>query len=398
MGKERWSQRAVCCLLLMALMARNHAAVVDVKTKGAKGDGKTNDGPAIVDAWKAACAGPPPSSVLFPPGIYMAFPPIDLMGPCKGPIEFKATGATIKAPPELAKFKTDAWIWFTKVDSLTMTGGTYDGQGQETWKNNKCSTSGTCSLPSTIKLSFVKNALVKDVTSANAKFFHMFIVDCENTRLDHVTIDAPGNSVNTDGIHVGRVSGVNITDTNIKTGDDCISFGDGSKNVHVERVTCGPGHGISIGSLGRYPNEAPVAGIWIKNCTFTGTLNGVRIKTWPGGTPGTASDMHFDDIIMTNVGTPILIDQLYCPYSPCQKGPSKVKISNVSFRKIRGSSSTKIAIRLACSPGLPCDNVEVADINLTFKGPGGPATSECSSVKPKVVGQVVPPACPGGPK
>ncbi|KAL4555399.1 hypothetical protein LXL04_038017 [Taraxacum kok-saghyz] len=417
--------RAVIFVFLMALIEKNHAAVVNVKTKGAKGDGKSDDGPAIISAWKEACGGPPPSSVLFPAGTYFVAPPLHLKGPCKGPIEIKATGATIKAPPEVAKFKTEGWIEIEGVDKLTLTGGNYDGQGQATWKSNNCASTGVCKLPavstcvslklvnislisifnynnlicefssvlriSNIRLTNCKNAVVKDLTSTNSKFFHINILGCDNAKLDHVTINAPGTSLNTDGIHIGRLNGLNITNTNIKTGDDCISFGDGSKNVHIEKVTCGPGHGISIGSLGRWPNELPVQGIWIKNCTITGTNNGARIKSWPDGTPGTASDMHFEDIIMENVGNPILVDQEYCPSGKCKKGPSKTKLSNVTFRKIRGSSTTKVAVKLVCSPGT-CNNFEVADINL--QGPGGPATSECKNIKPKVVGKVVPPACP----
>ncbi|KAJ9536168.1 hypothetical protein OSB04_un000648 [Centaurea solstitialis] len=319
----------------------------------------------------------------------MVFPPIQFSGPCKGPVEIKAIGATIRAPPELARFKSDEWILFEHIDRLTMIGGTFDGQGHEAWKNPKCGDNDNCHLPVNLKFSLVKNSLLKDVTSLNSKFFHMSLHGCDNTNLDHITAVAPADSDNTDGVHIKHVNGLNITNSNIKTGDDCVSIGDGSKNVHLEKLTCGPGHGISIGSLGKYANEKPVQGIWVKNCTITGTSNGVRIKTWRNSPPGTATDIHFDDIIMNNVGNPILIDQEYCASRNCKKAgaPSKVKIWNVSFKKIRGTSATKVALKIACSQGIPCDNIEVSDINLTYKGAkeGGAAISECSNVKPKVI-------------
>lgn len=160
--------------------------------------------------------------------------------------------------------------------------------------------------------------MIRDITSRNSKFFHMNIIDSKNLTLQHVTIDAPENSLNTDGIHIGRSTGINITDANIKTGDDCVSLGDGSQHITVHKVTCGPGHGISVGSLGRYPNEQPVVGVTVTNCTLTNTMNGVRVKTWPASPNGVASDMHFEDIIMNNVGNPVLIDQEYCPYGQCK--------------------------------------------------------------------------------
>nr|POE81782.1 exopolygalacturonase [Quercus suber] len=209
---------------------------------------------------------------------------------------------------------------------------------------------------------------------------------------------APANSPNTDGIHVGRSSQITITNVDIVTGDDCISVGDGAQDIIVNQLTCGPGHGISIGSLGRYQNEEPVSGIRVTGATLSNTNNGVRIKTWPASTSGVASDIHFEDVVMNNVANPIIIDQNYCPNSQCSdESPSKVKISNVSFKKIRGTSSTKEAVNLICSKSAPCQQVVLSDIDLAYKGGGGLATSTCVNVQPTISGKQNPPALTCGP-
>ncbi|XP_022769949.1 polygalacturonase-like [Durio zibethinus] len=168
-----------------------------------------------------------------------------------------------------------------------------------------------------LRFNFVSNAMIQDITTKDSKQFNVNVLGCKNITFQHFTVSAPENSLNTDGIHIGRSDGVNVIDTDIKTGDDCVSIGDGSKNVVVQGVTCGPGHGISIGSLGKFQGEEPVSGIKVSKCTISNTMNGVRIKSWPASYPGSASDMHFEDITMNNVGNPILIDQEYCPWNQC---------------------------------------------------------------------------------
>ncbi|KAK8366925.1 hypothetical protein V6Z11_A02G148600 [Gossypium hirsutum] len=185
-------------------------------------------------------------------------------------------------------------------------------------------------------------------------------------------ITTKDNNPNTDGIHIGRSDGVNVLNSKIKTGDDCVLIGDGSKNLVINGVTCGPGHGISIGSLRLFKNEEPVDGFIVKNCTMTNSSNGVRIKTWPGAEPGTCSNIHFEDITVTNVSFPIIIDQKYCPWNKC-------KINKLS--------------KIICSATLPCENVEFADSEIMHSGPTGPAVSQCSNVKPKVSGKQNPAAC-----
>ena len=159
--------------------------------------------------------------------------------------------------------------------------------------------------------------MIQDITTKDSKQFHVNVLGCQNITFQRFTVSAPETSLNTDGIHIGRSNGVKILNSNIKTGDDCVSLGDGSKNVIIQGVTCGPGHGISVGSLGKWKAEEPVSGIFVRDCTISGTMNGVRIKTWPASQPNSATDMHFEGITMNNVGNPILIDQEYCPWNQC---------------------------------------------------------------------------------
>ncbi|XP_050387061.1 exopolygalacturonase-like [Argentina anserina] len=354
---------------------------------GAKPDSDISE--ALANAWSDACASTSTSRVIVPNGTYK-LKEASFKGPCKAPIELQIQGI-LQAPRDGNQLsKPDTWIEFAYLNNFTLSGGgTFDGQGEKAWKANTCHKNLKCSsMAINMRFYSVSNSLVKDVVSLNSKNFHVNIIGCEQLTFQHFTVSAPGDSANTDGIHIGRSMGVNITDSNIATGDDCISIGDGTKQLTVTNVTCGPGHGISIGSLGKYQKEDPVSGIHISNCTLSNTTNGVRIKTWPNSpSASTASDIHFENIIMDNVGNPILIDQEYCPWNLCNKqAPSKIKISNVSFKNIRGTSSTPLAVKIACAKGLPCEKVEMSDIDLQYNGNEGSITSQCSNVKPTITG------------
>ena len=89
----------------------------------------------------------------------------------------------------------------------------------------------------------------------------------------------------------------------------------------------------------------------------------------------------------------LLMSNFGCTFLFCFQSPSKVKISNVSFKKIRGTSSTKEAMNLICSKSVPCQQVVLSDIDLAYKGSGGSATSTCTNVQPAVSGKLNPPTC-----
>ncbi|KAE9449537.1 hypothetical protein C3L33_18565, partial [Rhododendron williamsianum] len=211
--------------------------------------------------------------------------------------------------------------------------------------------------------------------------------------MSHIQISAPEGSPNTDGIHIGGSTNIRITRSTIGTGDDCISMVSGSQDIDISGVSCGPGHGISIGSLGRSPKEF-VTGITVTNCTFSGTQNGVRVKTWAPSLASVASNFMFQNIFMDNVNNPIIIDQQYCPRPYCKDDDSEVQISNVTFRNIWGSSSSKVAVSLQCSGIVPCQNIKLVNINLSYNGPQGPpSAASCSNVRGQSFGPQIPSGC-----
>ncbi|CAI0467228.1 unnamed protein product [Linum tenue] len=289
------------------------------------------------------------------------------VGPCKGPVLFQIIG-NMKAVDDPSAYAEDFWMSFEDVDGLTVCGtGTIDGQGQNMWPYNNCGKSGGTCSPS-LKFSNVSYGTISNITLSNGKGFHMGFYLCNNIRVENVTILSPWDSPNTDGIHISRSVNVTVDSSDIGVGDDCVSIGPGSVNVSVSNVQCGPGHGISIGSLGKYPDEEDVIGITVQNCTINGTQNGIRVKTWPGSPAGSATGILFENIAMINVSNPVMIDQEYCPSRTCNiTKPSRVKLKDIEVKNVTGTyngDAPTPPVTLLCSTHQPCENINLIDIDL----------------------------------
>lgn len=72
-----------------------------------------------------------------------------------------------------------------------------------------------------------------------------------------------------------------------------------------------------------------MSNVTVKTATFTGTENGLRIKTWARPSNGFVRDVYFKHIVIDNAKYPIIIDQNYCPsHNNC---PSEVTNLLVQF-------------------------------------------------------------------
>ncbi|CAE6129318.1 unnamed protein product [Arabidopsis arenosa] len=402
MASITFALKALCVSLLFIVVASRPTGrpkVFNVQRHGSKPDGKTDNANAFTSVWSRACRRESGRSKIYVPKGTFYLGGVEFVGPCKNPIEFVIDG-TLLAPANPRDIKQDTWINFRYINNLSISGsGTLDGQGKQSWPLNDCHKNPNCpKLAMTMGFAFVNNSNIKDITSLNSKMGHFNFFSVHHFNITGVTITAPGDSPNTDGIKMGSCSNIHISNTNIGTGDDCIAILSGTTNLDISNVKCGPGHGISVGSLGKNKDEKDVKDLTVRDIVFNGTSDGIRIKTWESSASKIlVSNFMYENIQMIDVGKPINIDQKYCPHPPCEhekKGESHVQIQNLKLKNIYGTSKNKVAVNLQCSKSFPCKNVELIDINIKNNGlEDGSSTAVCENVDGSVRGKMVPQHC-----
>ncbi|KAK9117175.1 hypothetical protein Sjap_016122 [Stephania japonica] len=344
--------------------ARGEKVLVNVDTFGAVGDGTTDDTKAFLSAWDKACS-EMKSVFLVPEGRRYLVKPAKFKGPCASKLIVQIDG-TIIAPDEPKDWDPEnprIWLEFSKLEGISFRGnGVIDGSGDKWWQSScKRNKSNALTIESSSAVT------VKGITIQNSMQMHFVISKCDSVRVTNVKVSAPGNSPNTDGIHITKSTNVALLNCKIGTGDDCISIVNGSSRIKMKNIYCGPGHGISIGSLGKDNSTGIVTAVTLDKAFITETTNGLRIKTWQGGS-GYVRGVHYQDVQMENVENPIIIDQNYCD-SPksCEKQASAVNITEIMYTNISGTSKSTRAMKFDCSDTVPCTKIVLKDINLLGK-------------------------------
>ncbi|CAL9771868.1 unnamed protein product [Musa acuminata subsp. burmannicoides] len=322
---------------------------------------------AFVQAWAAACADTRSPVILVPSGKTFLIGEITLSGPCNSSIDFRLQG-DIVAPNSKWTNDKASLLTFTYVNRLIVHGyGQIDGRGQLWWDlfNEKTLTFHHCN-----------DLYVKGITIKNGPDKQMTFFKCVGVKISWVKITAPGDSPNTDGMYFSGCQNVDVSGSIIGTGDDCVAIGPDCSMININCVHCGPGHGFSIGSLGRDGAEQSVENICVSNSSVMDALTGARIKTWQGGS-GYVRGIVFENMRIYSVKTPIMIDQFYCNGNSCQNQTSAVAISDVQFVNISGTTTMEHPIKILCSKSVPCKGIHLENVKLSMVGGTTPVTSVC---------------------
>ncbi|KAJ3689643.1 hypothetical protein LUZ61_018807 [Rhynchospora tenuis] len=307
---------SLLCFLSTAESTRKGASVakpcrahtVNIKDFGAVGDGKTSN----TDAFKKAVAALSKHEkkgggmLVVPAGKW-------LTGPFNLTSHFTLfldKGAVILASNNMSDYPLIAplksygrgrdepgprysnFIFGSNLTDVVITGnnGTIDGQGQMWWDKYHADelkyTRGYL-----LELMYSDNILVSNVTFVNSPSWNLHPVYCKNVIFSGVTVLAPIDSPNTDGIDPDSSTEVRIEDCYIVSGDDCIAIKSGwdeygiavampSQNISVRRLTCiSPTSAvIALGS----EMSGGIQNIRIEDITAINSESGIRIKSGVG--------------------------------------------------------------------------------------------------------------------
>jgi len=367
----------------------NNIIVVTNSPYNAVGDGVTTNTSAIQAAIAAAAAGGVTNGLQ---GGTVEIPAA-AASYLSGPLTLSSyvnlqidSGATLQMLPYNSYPGTAYFISATKVKDIELSGfGTIDGQGSAWWTAYDANNSLV--RPYTMFGPLGCNTVeVCNVTLQNPPNTHMNIgsssgISCGNVLVTNITINTPDGSPNTDGIDLEGTN-VEIVNSRISDGDDHIAIGGTSgfmANILVTNCFFGTGHGMSIGSY----TSAGVSNLLVINCTWSGSENGIRVKS-ERGRGGLVQDLNYVNLGMTNVQWPILLYSYYnygegtlesaTPYMAATDTIQTVNSTTPIWRNIIISNLTATAassypaIMIWGLPEMLISNVTLSGVTITGSG------------------------------
>jgi polygalacturonase len=386
-------QSTVFAQIPLPTINTNNIIVVTNASYNAVGDGVTTNTTAIQDAINAVAAGGTTNGlkggtveVPAAAGTYLSGP-LTLSSYVNLQIDKGATLQMLPYGSYPGGSSPADFISVTGAKDIELSGsGTIDGQGAAWWSAYNAS---KIARPyAMFGPNGCNTVLVCNVTLQNPPNTHMTIgangsVPCGNVMVTNLTINTQDGSPNTDGIDLDGTN-VEIVNSHISDGDDHIAIGGSSgrmANILVTNCFFGTGHGVSIGSY----TSAGVSNLVVINCTWSGSENGIRVKS-ERGRGGLVQALTYENLGMTNVQSPILFYSYYnygegqlneaTPYMAATDTIRTVTSSTPIWRNIVVSnltateSGSSAPIMIWGLPEMLFSNVMLNDVNITGSSAG----------------------------
>ncbi|MEI7909312.1 MAG: glycoside hydrolase family 28 protein [Verrucomicrobiota bacterium] len=285
-----------------------------------------------------------------------------------------AKGAVILISDDMATYpqthgRYQDSITSVKSHDLEISGeGCIDGQGASWWAAFEAN-HDMPHRPYLIKFDHCERVRVAGITLINSPMFHLVPNQCAEVTIRDITISAPSTAHNTDGIDP---SGTNflIDGCHIDTGDDNIAIKPCApamnRNFTISNCEFRRGHGMSIGS----GTNGGLENMLVRNCSFSGTDAGIRIKT-ARGRGGLLKNVTYDHLSMTKVKKPI---EIVCYYPKTPKTPDEdprqaitpltPTFDNITISNVTSTASPGAGVIWGL-PEMPVADIHFINVHLT---------------------------------
>ncbi|MCM2424371.1 glycosyl hydrolase family 28 protein [Streptomyces sp. RKAG337] len=359
------------------------AAEFNVRDYGATGNGSTNDTAAVNKAITAANAAGG-GTVRFPSGNYKSANSIHLKSNVTLQLDSGATLTGSSAGTYDAAESNpydgyqdfghshfhDAMIWGDRLTNIGFTGsGTIDGGGNLITGNPKAGEADKI-----VSLTRCNGLTLSGITLRRGGHFAALINGCSNVTSDRLTIDTASDR---DGWNIISTTNAVITHADIAANDDALVFKSdyalGAKlpNGHVvvqdSHLSARCCNALMFGSetCGDFTDYR------FQAIAITGAdKSGLGMVSMDGAD---ISDVHYRDITMTGVRSPIM--QKIGTRKRCGNSPGVGHISDITYDNITatGASSAFSPTLWGESGGNHIDGVTFTNVNITV--PGGSGTT-----------------------
>lgn len=390
-------------LCLICTVCASGAGRFLVTDFGARGDGMTNDTPAINSAIEAAASNGG-GSVIFPKGVYLSYS-IHLKSDITLRLE---EGAVIKAAKVTESLGYDSpepntstyqdfghshWqnslIWGIGLHNVRLTGkGLIDGTDVLSRGEPRRGYTGPSTANKALALKNCEDVEVSGIQFKSCGHFAILFTGVDDVVIDDVTIDT-----NRDGIDIDCCEDVVIRNSRVNTVNDdaivlkcsyALGWAKPTEDVVIENCHVS---GFDVGSLldgtrttktrqapdrdgptGRIKLGTESNGgfrdITIRNCTFE-HCRGLALETVDGAP---MENVRVRGITMND----IFNSPIYIRLGDRMRGPKTLSSSSISDISIKDITATNADCKYACLiagiEGHPVKDVSISDVHIQYKG------------------------------
>ncbi|KEH21119.1 putative galacturan 1,4-alpha-galacturonidase [Medicago truncatula] len=264
-------------------------------------------------------------------------------------------------------------IFGTNLTDVVITGnnGTLDGQGELWWqKFHKGKL--TYTRPYLIEIMYSDNIQISNLTLVNSPSWNVHPVYSSNIIVQGITILAPVNSPNTDGINPDSCTNTRIEDCYIVSGDDCvavksgwdeygIAYGMPTKQLVIRRLTCiSPTSAvIALGS----EMSGGIQDVRAEDIVAINSESGVRIKT-AVGRGGYVKDIYVRRMTMKTMKWAFWMTGDYGSHADNNYDPNAIPVvQNINYRDMVAENVT-MAAKLEGISNAPFTGICISNVTI----------------------------------